>query len=154
MLDQLDRTCSQDQFTDMLSNLRMTSVKQIDESSSIETQQDENEDEKSTEFYSNLFDKTSSSEKYFQHFTLTIDKPEFIRVYAMTIGTMKLTSNVWIPYSILDGHRPVLQISNETNFKRIRSKKMSNVCRVTAIDTSLTTSMKNLKKNDIVIKVK
>ena len=100
----------------------------------------------------NLFDSALLSNDYCTTFTFNINDPRKLFLYTMTIGTVQLNSSLLIPYSVLSGRRPLLQPSNTTNFKPVRSKQRKHIYRVTAIESS--TNMDYLKENDIIIKVR
>ncbi len=70
----------------------------------------------------------------------------------MTLSIVQLSASILLPYSILNGRRPLLKCSNETCFKKIHSKQQMNTCQVTAIESSR--NINQLQQNDIILKVK
>jgi hypothetical protein len=69
----------------------------------------------------------------------------------MTLSTVQLSASILLPYSILNGRRPLLKSSNQTNFKQIHSKQKKYTYQVTAIESSL--NIEQLQQNDILLKV-
>ena len=159
LLDQLETPLSSAEFATMLNQLTLTTTPQVQadhqENSLDESITDEEvgEEYDPASIYANLFDQVPSSENYYSTLTMTIEDPSQISVYTMTIGTVQLTSSRVVPYSILNGHRPVLETSSKTNFKRIRSKRSSHACQVTAVDAH-TAHVERLRENDIILKVR
>jgi hypothetical protein len=102
-----------------------------------------------------LFDHSLSSaqdEHFYNRVIVSVNDPRMIRLYSMTISTVQLSRSIHRPYSILNGRRPQLNYSYETNFKPIASKRPNYTCRVTAIETAY--HVDQLKPNDIILKVK
>ena len=69
----------------------------------------------------------------------------------MTFSTVQLTASIQLPYSILNGRRPLIKCSNQTNFKQIHSKQPKSIYQVTAIEFSL--NIPQIQQNDILLKV-
>lgn len=155
LLDQLDTPRSSVEFATMLNQLTVTIVPPVQTFCQDTTYEESIPDEEigdSPFIYSNLFDPMPSAENYYSTLTMTIEDPTQISLYTMTIGTVQLTSSLLVPYSILNGHRPVLEPSFETTFKRIRSKRSPHTCQVTAVDFH-TANVERLRQNDIILKV-
>ena len=158
LLDQLDTPRSSVEFATMLSQLTVTIVppgQTVCQDTTLEesiSDDESGENYDSSFIYSNLFDPMPSAENYYSTLTMTIEDPSQISLYTMTIGTVQLTSSLLAPYSILNGHRPVLEPSSETDFRRIRSKRSAHTCQVTAIDFH-TANVERLRQNDIILKV-
>jgi hypothetical protein len=169
LLDQLVSTCSHDQFAAMLSQLTVTSHSQaqthaktdallVNNADAIDNDDDDDDDDaddnssQSTILYSNLFDLQYESHNYYTIQTIIIDQSNQLSVYPMTISTLQVNSGSIIPYSIVSGHRPVLQRSLTTKFKRIRSKRPVHTCHVTGVD-SMTSHAEHLRENDIIYQV-
>ncbi|CAF0894170.1 unnamed protein product [Rotaria sp. Silwood1] len=153
LLDHLDNECSSVDFTTMLDQLTLSSVQiqNIDNNISLINDDDEYDDKENILIKTNLFDESSSLSDYYTISTFNIDDPRKLTLYTMTTGTVQLKPSCLIPYSILNGRRPLLQCSIETNFKQIRSKRQKHICQVTAIESLI--DMKYLKENDIILKI-
>ena len=112
---------------------------------------DENNDE---EILPHIFDKPPSIHErvFFTKLTVSVNDPATISLYTMTVSTVQLSASISLPYSILNGRRPLLKSSKKTNFKPIRSKGNKYTCHVTAIES--TSPQNSLEPNDIVLEVK
>ncbi|CAF3833548.1 unnamed protein product [Adineta steineri] len=156
LLSEIENECSPMNFTKMLDQLKLSSV-QIrqteDNNTSLSTDEEEDDDEnkENIDITTNLFDQSSSSQEYYTTFTINIDDPRKISLYTMTIGTVQLCSEGVVPYSVLSGHRPLLQRSEETKFKQVRSKRRKQTHHVAAIESF--TNIENLQKNDIILNI-
>jgi hypothetical protein len=113
---------------------------------------DNEDEEENILFTPNLFDQSSLFQDYYTTFTININDPSNIFIYTMTIGIVQLSPSLTIPYSLLNGRRPLLQCSIKTSFKQIRSKREKHTCQVTAIESL--TNIEHLKENDIILKVR
>jgi hypothetical protein len=111
-------------------------------------------DDEKENIFPNLFEQSSSSqeERFYIKFTIHMDHPKDLILYTMTLGTVQLSASILLPYSILNGRRPVVKCSSQTDFKQIRSKREKSTCQVTAIE-SLSSNMEQLKQNDIILNV-
>ena len=161
LLDHLDTNLTQNSsldFTQMLDQLTLTMGTETDHdeingSLSIETNA-HREEKKEENILPNLFNQPISStqeKRFYTTFTLNIDDPKSLLLYTMTLSTVQLSASILLPYSILNGRRPLLKCSNQTNFKEICSKQRKYTSQVTAIESSL--ALHQLKQNDIVLKV-
>ncbi|CAF1262375.1 unnamed protein product [Adineta steineri] len=156
LLSEIENECTPMNFTKMLDQLKLSSV-QIrqteDNNTSLSTdeEEDDDEDKENIDIIPNLFDQSSSSQEYYTTFTINIDDPRKISLYTMTIGTVQLCSEGVVPYSVLSGHRPLLQRSEETKFKQVRSKRRKQTHHVAAIESF--TNIENLQKNDIILNI-
>ncbi|CAF4463367.1 unnamed protein product [Rotaria sp. Silwood2] len=153
LLDQLDNECSPVDFATILDQLTLSSVQiqQIDNSSISLINNDEYDDNENIFIIPNLFDESLSLSDYYTISTFNIDDPRKMTLYTMTIGTVQLKPSCLIPYSILNGRRPLLQSSIETDFKQVRSKRQKHICQVTAIESL--TDIEYLRENDIILKI-
>lgn len=155
LLDQIENDCTSIDFTTMLNQLTLTTV-QTDNNNNNNSLSviSENEDEIKENILNmpNLFELPSLSREYYTTFNIDIENPKEVSVYTMTISTVQLSPSLTVPYSILTGRRPLLQCSNQTNFKQIHSKRSKHTCQVTAIESL--TNIESLKENDIILKVK
>jgi len=153
LLDQIENECSSFDFTTILNQLTLSSV-QINQTDNNISLISDNEDENNENILiiPNLFDQPSLSQDYYTTFTININNLRNIFVYTMTIGTVQLSSSLTVPYSILNGRRPLLQCSIQTNFKQIHSKRPKYTCQVTAIES--VNNIESLKENDIILKVR
>jgi hypothetical protein len=70
----------------------------------------------------------------------------------MTLSTVQLSASILLPYSMINGRRPLLQCSKQTHFKQIHSKQKKYTCQVTAVESSL--NIAQIQQNDIILKVK
>jgi hypothetical protein len=153
LLDQIETENSSVDFTTILDQLTLSSIQTHQSDDSISLSSDgEDEDQENIFSFPNLFDQSSLFDEYYTTFTLNINDPRKLFIYTMTIGIVQLSPSLTIPYSLLNGRRPLLQCSIQTNFKRIRSKRQQYNCQVTAIESF--TNMKHLKENDIILKVR
>jgi hypothetical protein len=152
LLDELENKCTNTDFTTMLDQLTLSFVPkhQTDNNPLLISDTDENEE--SSIFIPNLFDQATLSQDYYKTLTINIEDPTNICLYTMTVGTVQLTPSLLVPYSILNGRRPSLQSSVQTNFKQIRSKRQKHTHRVTAIESLI--NMKQLEQNDILLEVR
>ncbi|CAF1098622.1 unnamed protein product [Rotaria sordida] len=150
LLDQLDNECSSHDFTIMLDQLTLSSIQiqQIDNNISLLSDNEYN-DKENIFIIPNLFNQ--SLPNYYTISTFNIDDPRKIILYTMTISIVQLNPSCLIPYSILNGRRPLLQCSIQTNFKQVRSKREKYICQVTAIESL--TDIKYLQENDIILKI-
>jgi hypothetical protein len=150
LLDEIENECSAVNFTAMLDQLTLSSghIHQTDDNISL-TSDDQDED---ILIIPNLFDQPSLSHDYYTTFTININDPRELSLYTMTIGTVQLGPDLVIPYSILNGRRPLLQSSLQTNFKQVHSKQQKTTCQVTAVESL--THMEHLQENDIIVKVR
>jgi hypothetical protein len=153
LLDQIENECSSSDFTTILNQLTLSTVQTYEPDNTISKISD-NEDEikENIRIIPNLFDQPSLSHEYYTIYNINIENPKDIVVYTMTIGTVQLTPSLIVPYSILNGRRPLLQCSIQTNFKKIHSKRSKYTCQVTAIDSLR--NIESLKENDIILKVR
>ena len=153
LLDQIENESSHVNFTNMLDQFIVSST-QISpigsHISSTSEQQSENQEE--IFIHSNLFDQTELSSPYYTTLNINVDNAKRISVYTMTIGIVQLTPSVTVPYSILNGRRPFLQSSIQTNFRKVYSKRPKHISQVTAIESSPNTEL--LRENDIILKVR
>ena len=149
---------SQADFAEELDRLTLSHVIQeemIDLVTEEEDEEEEEEEVKKENILPNFFHQpsTSAQEKLFYSTTnVHIDEPKNLSLYTMTLGTVQLSASILLPYSILNGRRPVLKCSDRTNFKQVRSKQTKSTCQVTAIESSL--NIKELQQNDILLKVR
>ncbi|CAF1320473.1 unnamed protein product [Adineta steineri] len=156
LLSEIENECSPMNFTKMLDQLKLSSVqiRQTDDNNtSVTTDEEEGDDDnkENIDITTNLFDQSSSSQEYYTTFTINIDDPRKISLYTMTIGTVQLCSEGVVPYSVLSGHRPLLQRSKETKFKQVRSKRRKQTHHVAAIESFA--NIENLQKNDIILNI-
>ena len=153
LLDQIENESSHVNFTNMLDQflISSTQIPSIENPmSNISAAQNEHGEE--ILIHRNLFDQTELSSPYFTTWTINVDDAKRISLYTMTIGIVQLTPSLTVPYSILNGRRPFLQSSIQTNFRKIYSKQPKHISQVTAIESSLNTD--SLQVNDIIIKVR
>jgi hypothetical protein len=157
LLDQIENESSPVHFATMLDQLTLSTVQihRIDNNhnnnvSFINDHENENEDNISIN--PNLFDQSALSQEYYTTFNINIDDPKNVFLYTMTIGIVQLSPSLTVPYSILNGRRPLLQSSVQTNFRKIHCKKPKHISQVTAIDSTINTEL--LKENDIILKVR
>ena len=156
LLDQIENDSSAVHFGTMLDQLTSSTVpiNRIDANNnndrpSIDNYENENED--NIPIYPNLFDQPTLSQEYFTTFDVNIDNPKNVSLYTMTIGIVQLSPSLIVPYSILNGRRPLLELSVETNFQKIHCKQPKHTSQVTAIDSTINTEL--LQENDIILKV-
>jgi hypothetical protein len=154
LLDQIETECSPMNFTTMLNQLTLSTVQTNEINNNISLINDNQDEIKENIIIinPNLFDQSSLSHDYYTTFTLNIDNPKKIFVYTMTIGIVQLSPCLTVPYSILNGRRPLLECSIETNFKKIHTKRSNHTCQVIAIESL--TNIESLKENDILLKVR
>jgi hypothetical protein len=162
-LDHLDNKSDQSSYTDftkMLDQLSLSTVThhnqdKISHSLSAENLSLNNDNDNPEEhIFPNLFDQSSSlthDKLFYTTLTITIDDPKNIFLYTMTLSTVQLSASMLLPYSILNGRRPLLKSSKQTLFKQIRSKQQKYTCQVIAIESSV--NIKQLQQNDIILKV-
>lgn len=150
ILDQIENESSHVNLTNMLDQFLVSST-QIP---SIEKSISEHQSEQGEEIviHSNLFDQADLSSSYYTTVTMNVENTKRISLYTMTIGIVQLTPSLTVPYSILNGRRPVLQSSIRTNFRKIYSKRPKHISQVTAIESSSNTD--TLQVNDIIIRVR
>ena len=156
LLDHLDNHSS-NVFTDKLEQLKLSNVLQLhrEEINNIATEEVKEQAEIEQEnVLPNFFDQPSSiQEKLFYSITtIHLDDPSNLSLYTMTLSTVQLSASILLPYSILNGRRPLLKCSNGTNFKQIPSKQTKSTYQVTAIESS--SNNDQLQQNDILLKVK
>ena len=48
----------------------------------------------------------------------------------MTLSTVQLSASILLPYSILNGRRPLLKSSKETNFQKFPSNKQKYIAAI------------------------
>lgn len=94
----------------------------------------------------------SGAERFYRTFVVSLNDSTNLPLYEMTVSTVQFSSTIQLPYSILDGRRPLIKYSNRTNFKPIQSKRNTWTCHVTALESPLETN--SLKQNDIILQVK
>jgi hypothetical protein len=157
LLDQIENECSPVHFTTMLDQLTLSTVQihQIDGNNNnnlLFVNNHENEHEENISINPNLFDQPALSQEYYETFNIHIDDPKKVLLYTMTIGIVQLSPSLTVPYSILNGRRPLLQSSVQTNFRKIYRKQPKHISQVTAIDSTKYTEL--LKENDIILRVR
>jgi hypothetical protein len=160
LLDHLNND-SHNNFTKILDQLTLSTV--IDnqgKNSSIENlslinseNEQEEEEEEGENILPNIFSQSSTQEKlFYSKLIFNINDPKNIYLYKMTLSIVQLSASILLPYSILNGRRPLLKCSNQTNFKQIHSKQRKSTYQVTAIESS--SNNEQLQQNDILLKVK
>ncbi|CAF0826509.1 unnamed protein product [Adineta ricciae] len=157
LLDNLDTPSSQDTFTHKLEQITVsTKVSTNEEShanhSSVENPPVMNNDKEN--ILPNLFNHCQTSsreEQFYSTFQINIEDVKDLILYTMTLSTVQLSASILLPYSILNGRRPLLTCSNQTCFKKISSKQPKNTYQVTAIEKSLNAT--EFQPNDIILKV-
>ncbi|CAF3393564.1 unnamed protein product [Rotaria socialis] len=152
LLDRLDNESSPSDFTVTLDQLTLSTVhmNRTDDNISL-VSDNEYEDQETNFIIPNLFDQSTPLPDYYKISTYHVDDPKNLSLYTMTIGTVQLSSSHLIPYSILNGRRPLLKSSVGTDFKKVRSKRHKHTCQVTAIESLIDTEY--LKENDIILKI-
>lgn len=165
LLDHLDNHSSA-HFTEKLNQMTLSTIIQqhhqekingtMDEENQREFDDDDDDDEEEKEnVFSNLFEQpllsTTQEKLFYSVLNFNIDNPKIFSLYTMTLSTVQLSASVLLPYSILNGRRPVLKCSRRTNFKRIHSKQPKHTFQVTAIESCSTNEQFQL--NDIILKV-
>ncbi|UJR21534.1 hypothetical protein I4U23_024619 [Adineta vaga] len=154
LLDCIENECTPNDFTQILDQLNLSfgQVSKIDDDTAVHN--DDNDDDMTREnmtIIPNLFDESYSSQDYYTTFIVNIDDPRKLSLYTMTISTVQLSPFRIIPYSILIGHRPFLQHSKDTNFKRFRSQQYNYTYQVIAVESF--TNMERIQMNDIILKI-
>jgi hypothetical protein len=111
-------------------------------------------DEEEENILPNLFDQSSLTQEklFYTTLNINIDDPANIFLYTMTLSTVQLSASILLPYSMINGRRPLLQCSKQTHFKQIHSKQKKYTCQVTAVESSL--NIAQIQQNDIILKVK
>ncbi|CAM4917525.1 unnamed protein product [Rotaria socialis] len=152
LLDRLDNESSPSDFTVTLDQLTLSTVhmNRTDDNISL-VSDNEYEDQETNFIIPNLFDQSTPLPDYYKISTYHVDDPKNLSLYTMTIGTVQLSSSHLIPYSILNGRRPLLKSSVGTDFRKVRSKRHKHTCQVTAIESLIDTEY--LKENDIILKI-
>lgn len=164
LLDHLDNHSST-HFTDKLNRLSLSTVIQQhheringttnQEDFDHEEENDNYDDEEKENIFPHLFESSSSTttqEKlFFSKLDIDMENPNNLLLYTMTLSTVQISASILLPYSILNGRRPLLKCSKQTNFRRIQSKQPRHTCQVTAIESCSTS--KQLQPNDIILKV-
>ncbi|CAF3428667.1 unnamed protein product [Rotaria socialis] len=152
LLDRLDNESSPSDFTVALDQLTLSTVhmNRTDDNISL-VSDNEYEDQETNFIIPNLFDQSTPLPDYYKISTYHVDDPKNLSLYTMTIGTVQLSSSHLIPYSILNGRRPLLKSSVGTDFRKVRSKRHKHTCQVTAIESLIDTEY--LKENDIILKI-
>ncbi|CAF1099665.1 unnamed protein product [Rotaria magnacalcarata] len=152
LLDRLDNENSPSDFTVILGQLTLSAVhiNKTDDNISLVSDNDY-EDQETSFIIPNLFDQSTPLPDYYKISTYHVDDPKNLSLYTMTIGTVQLSPSHLIPYSILNGRRPLLKSSVGTDFKKVRSKRHKHTCQVTAIESLIDTEY--LKENDIILKI-
>ena len=159
LLDYLNNDSNSDShidFTHMLDELTLSTITiqdQIKQNLSIDNNNNNDIEE---DILPNLFEQSlpSIQEKLF-YTILTIDTDDDLKtivLYTMTLSTIRISASILLPYSMLNGRRPLLKCSTQTHFKQIHSKQPKHTYQVTAIESSL--KVKQLQQNDIILKVK
>jgi hypothetical protein len=126
-------------------------INHIDNLSLIDNEEEEEEES----ILPNLFHQSipSTQEKlFYSTFMIPIENSQNIFLYTMTLSTVQLSASILLPYSILNGRRPLIKSSDHTHFKQIRSKQKRSTHQVTAIESCL--NIDQLQQNDILLKVK
>ncbi|UJR27410.1 hypothetical protein I4U23_008700 [Adineta vaga] len=157
LLDNLNHESSSDTFTNKLEQINVSTFISINQEtlsnhSSTDTLSIVNKNEEN--ILPNLFHHTlsSSQEKHFYTILkINIEDPNNLFLYTMTLSTVQLGTSILLPYSILNGRRPLLKCSNLTCFKQIQSKQPKSTYQVTAIERSLNSI--ELQSNDIILKI-
>ena len=160
LLDNLDNNSNQsleNNFTNILDQLTLSTVviqHQQDEINNNDTNLIDQEEEEEN-IHPNLFSQTflTSQEKlFYSKLTININDIKNLFLYTMTLSTVQLSASILLPYSILNGRRPLLKCSNETNFKKYSSKQKKNYTyQVTAIESCL--NNEQFQQNDILLQV-
>ncbi|CAF0759069.1 unnamed protein product [Adineta ricciae] len=157
LLDNLDTRSSQDTFTHKLEQITVSTKVPTNEESHIDHSSVENSpviDYNEKNILSNLFNHcqtSSQEEQFYSTFQINIEDVKDLTLYTMTLSTVQLSASILLPYSILNGRRPLLTCSNQTCFKKISSKQPKNTYQVTAIEKSLNAT--ELQPNDIILKI-
>ena len=143
-------------FTNMLDELTLSTVTiqdEIKQNLSIDNNDNDNVNEGK---YSSKFIRTINTINTRKHFYTTlkidVDNLKNILLYTMTLSTIRISASILLPYSMLNGRRPLLKCSKQTHFKQVHSKQSKYTYQVTAIESSL--NIKQLQQNDIILKVK
>ena len=159
LLDHLDNHSSA-HFAEKLNQMTLSTIiqhhQETNNGSINEESLREIDDEEKENAFPNLFEQpslsTTQEKLFYSILNFHIDDPrKILSLYTMTLGTVQLSASILLPYSILNGRRPVLRCSRRTNFKRIRSKQSNQTCQVTAIESCSTN--KQFQLNDIILKV-
>lgn len=157
LLDHLDEKMHGN-FTRQLEELTLSHV--IPQSESENSTQIDNDEQnivvENETILPDFFSQTipiEQEKRFYSIHTFHISNSQHLSLYTMTFSTVQLTGSLLVPYSILNGRRPFLQCSNETNFKQIPSKKRSNLTyQITAVEDAFNNP--DIQQNDIILKVR
>lgn len=148
----LDNIDNNNNFTDILGQLTLISIQISPSNDHLSSLREDSDDQQRNFIIPNLFNSSIPLPDYYKISSYHVKNPKNVFLYTMTIGTVQLSPSCLIPYSILNGRRPLLKCSTETNFKKVRSKRKEHIAHVTAIESLIDDEY--LKENDIILKVR